>query len=347
MHKKSLKTRPAALSAFYAVSAFCAVFSGSCSSFAEGGDKVRFQLDWLPGGDKAAIYVCINNGFCKAEGLDVSIEPGRGGNDAITRIASGVSNVGAADITALMAARASAHVPVSAVMAIFNKTPHAFYVLSDSSIHSVEDVKGKSIATSPFTASNLFLTPFLKTLNISSDDIKLTRVDPGALGPMLISGNTDAIIAWLTDYSRYEDQAKAVHKDIRVFPWGKSGLDLYGSSLIASDNFIAKKPDVLRRFVSAYRRSIMFMHEHPQEAVNAVLKSVPELDRQSVAGSLNDTLKLIFNEETDQYGFGIFRADKLTLTWQKTAEAMSLDPQSIAPDSVVQKGFDENSGENL
>jgi len=87
-------------------------------------DKVRFQLDWLPGGDKTAIYVCVNKGFCKSEGLDVAIEPGRGGNDAITRIAAGVSDVGAADITALMAARVSANVKVSAVMAIFNKTPH-------------------------------------------------------------------------------------------------------------------------------------------------------------------------------------------------------------------------------
>ncbi|MCT6920042.1 MAG: ABC transporter substrate-binding protein, partial [Bifidobacteriales bacterium] len=179
-------------------------------------DKVRFQLDWLPGGDKTAIYVCVNKGFCKSEGLDVAIEPGRGGNDAITRIAAGVSDVGAADITALMAARVSANVKVSAVMSIFNKTPHAFYVLSDSPIHKIADIKGKAVATSPFTASNLFLPPFLKTQNLSMDDIALTRVDSGALGPMLITGKTDVIIAWLTDYTRYEEQARIAHKEIRA-----------------------------------------------------------------------------------------------------------------------------------
>ena len=305
-------------------------------------DKVRFQLDWLPGGDKTAIYVCVNKGFCKSEGLDVAIEPGRGGNDAITRIAAGVSDVGAADITALMAARVSANVKVSAVMAIFNKTPHAFYVLSDSPIQKIADIKGKAVATSPFTASNLFLPPFLKTQNLSMDDISLTRVDSGALGPMLITGKTDVIIAWLTDYTRYEEQARIAHKEIRAFPWVESGLDLYGSSLIASDKFISERPDVLTRFIKAYRQSIIFMHEHPDEAVDAVMESVPELDRQSVKGSLLDTLKLIYNDETDQYGLGTYRRDKLQRTWQKTAEALNLDPDAITAESAVKTGFSEN-----
>ncbi|MBI0168661.1 MULTISPECIES: ABC transporter substrate-binding protein [Bartonella] len=305
-------------------------------------DKVRFQLDWLPGGDKTAIYVCVNRGFCKSEGLDVAIEPGRGGNDAITRIAAGVSDVGAADITALMAARVSANVKVSAVMAIFNKTPHAFYVLSDSPIHSIADIKGKAVATSPFTASNLFLPPFLKTQNLSMDDIALTRVDSGALGPMLITGKTDVIIAWLTDYTRYEEQARIAHKEIRSFPWVESGLDLYGSSLIAADKFISERPEVLTRFIKAYRQSIIFMHEHPDEAVDAVMESVPELDRQSVKGSLQDTLKLIYNDETDQYGLGTYRRDKLQRTWQKTAEALNLDPNAVTAESAVKTGFSEN-----
>ena len=305
-------------------------------------DKVRFQLDWLPGGDKTAIYVCVNKGFCKSEGLDVAIEPGRGGNDAITRIAAGVSDVGAADITALMAARVSANVKVSAVMAIFNKTPHAFYVLADSPMQKIADIKGKAVATSPFTASNLFLPPFLKTQNLSMDDIALTRVDSGALGPMLITGKTDVIIAWLTDYTRYEEQARIAHKEIRVFPWVESGLDLYGSSLIAADKFISERPEVLTRFIKAYRQSIIFMHEHPDEAVDAVMESVPELDRQSVKGSLQDTLKLIYNDETDQYGLGTYRRDKLQRTWQKTAEALNLDPNAITAESAVKTGFSEN-----
>ena len=47
-------------------------------------DKLTFQLDWLPNGDKAFAYVALKQGFYAAEGLEVSIIPGRGSSDAIT-----------------------------------------------------------------------------------------------------------------------------------------------------------------------------------------------------------------------------------------------------------------------
>ena len=56
-------------------------------SAASAQDKVVYQLDWLPGGDKAPIYICINRGFCKEAGLDVSIASGRGSTEAITKLA--------------------------------------------------------------------------------------------------------------------------------------------------------------------------------------------------------------------------------------------------------------------
>jgi len=85
-------------------------------SSASAQDKVIYQLDWLPGGDKAPIYVCINEGFCADAGLDVSIAPGRGSSEAITKIATGASDIGSAGLGALMAAAATEGVPVTAVM---------------------------------------------------------------------------------------------------------------------------------------------------------------------------------------------------------------------------------------
>ena len=89
-------------------------------------DQVTYQLDWLPGGDKAPIYVCIHEGFCADAGLEISLEPGRGSSEAITKIATGTSDIGSAGIGALMAAVATEDVPVTAVMSIFNMGPHAF-----------------------------------------------------------------------------------------------------------------------------------------------------------------------------------------------------------------------------
>ncbi|MGR3803794.1 ABC transporter substrate-binding protein [Marinibacterium profundimaris] len=302
-------------------------------------DKVTYQLDWLPGGDKAPIYVCITEGFCADAGLDVSIEPGRGSSEAITKIATGTSDIGSAGIGALMAAKATEGVPVTAVMNIFNMGPHAFYTTADTGITSITDVAGKTIATSPFTSSNVFLPLVLGDNGMSEDDITLTKADPGALGPMLMTGQADAIIAWLTDVSRYTGQAEEAGKEIVILPWADAGLELYSASLVANDTFLAERPDVAKRFIAAFTQSLEFAHENPEAAAAAVASVVPELSAEDVMGSWLDASKLAFNEVTEEYGLGAFDADRLAATWDRVAASQGLDPEALDPESVVDRSF--------
>lgn len=302
-------------------------------------DKVTYQLDWLPGGDKAPIYVCIHEGFCADAGLEISLEPGRGSSEAITKLATGASDVGSAGIEALMAARANEGVPVTAIMNIFNTGPHAFYTTKDKGIASITDVKGKAIATSPFTSSNVFLPLVLEENGMTEGDITLTKADPGALGPLLMTGQADAIIAWLTDVSRYAGQAEEAGKEIVVLPWAEAGLELYSASLVASDSFLADRPDVAKRFVAAFKKSLEFAHANPDKAAEAVSAIVPELGSEDVKGSWLDASKLAFNDVTEKYGLGTFDKDRLAATWMRVAASQGLDQEALDPESVVDRSF--------
>ena len=302
-------------------------------------DKVTYQLDWLPGGDKAPIYVCIQQGFCQQAGIEVTISQGRGSSEAITKLSTGVSDIGSAGLGALMAAKVNEDVPVTAVMSLFNKGPHAFYTLKGNDISSLEDVKGKKIATSPFTSSNVYLPLVLSDNGLSEDDIALTKADPGALGPMLMTGAADAIIAWLTDVTRYEGQAAEAGKDLVYLPWSDAGLKLYSASIVASDAFLSERPDVARRFLEAFRKSVEFSRENPAEAAKSVATMVPELDAEYVQGSLEDALVLVFNEVTDEDGLGAFEADRLAATWARVSESQGLDPAGLDPESIVDRSF--------
>lgn len=313
--------------------------SAALAAPAAAADPVTYQLDWLPGGDKAPIYVCVAEGFCEAAGLDVTISQGRGSSEAITKLATGVADVGSAGLGALMAAKANEDVPVTAVMSLYNKGPHAFYTLAGSGIETIADVKGRRVATSPFTSSNVYLPLVLAEVGLSQDDIALTKADPGALGPMLMTGNVDAIIAWLTDVSRYGGQAAEAGKEIVVLPWSEAGLKLYSASIVASDAFLEERPDVARRFLDAYRRSVEFARDHPEKAAEAVTALVPELDAEDVEGSLHDTLVLIFNEVTEADGLGVFEPERLAATWARVAESQGLDPAAVDPESVVDRSF--------
>lgn len=319
------------------VSAFalaCTVPSGASAN-----DPVTFQLDWIAGGEKAWIFVCTERGFCEDAGIDVSIETGRGSSEAITKLATGISDVGICGLTALMAARANENVPVTAVMSVFNKGPHAFFTLANSGIEQISDIKGATIASSPFTSSNLFLPQVLANVGLTMDDLRITNADPGALGPMLVTGQTKAIIAWLTDSSRYANQAAEAGQEVRELPWSEVGLDLYETSLIASDRFLTERPDVARRFIDAFYKSVEYIRDNPEDAALAVVEAVAEIDFDVALASLQDSLPLMFNEVTEAEGLGVFDPGRLAETWRRVHLAQDLAPDAIDPEAIVDRSF--------
>ncbi|KAA0694118.1 ABC transporter substrate-binding protein [Halopseudomonas laoshanensis] len=309
------------------------------SGLATAADKVTYQLDWLPGGDKAPVYVGIQQGFFADEDLEVSIASGRGSTDAITKIATGQADLGSADIGALMAARAQEDVPVSAIYTIFNQAPHAFFMLSTSDIKSITDIQGKKVATSPFTSSNAFLPLVLKENGMPEDAVTLTKSDPGALGPMLITGNTDAIIAWVTNVALFQDQAASAGKEIRVLPWSDAGLSLYSSAVVASDSFLEERPDVAKRFMKAYAKSLEFTMANPEAAAEDLHTMVPEVDPAVAVGQINDTKVLIDNEISAADGVGALTPERVASTWEWVAQANDLSTDSLDPETIINRGF--------
>ena len=302
-------------------------------------DTVKFQLDWLPGGDKAPIYVGIKKGFFKDADLDVSVASGRGSTDAISKLATGNADIGLSDLVALLMAKAQNDVPVSAVYSVFSKAPHAFFVPADSDVKSVKDVAGKRIATSPYTSSNVFLPLLLEVNNVDPNSIKLVKADAGALNPMLLSGNTDVVISWITDTVIYQQQAKSAGQTLRVLPWYDAGLEFYSTSVIASDRFINKHPDVTKRFVAAYKKAIEYTWAHPEESGKIVHDMVPEVDASTATDTINSIKSLVYNAVSDQDGYGVFTKERLATTWKWTAEAQDIAVDSFDPESAVNRQF--------
>ena len=306
---------------------------------AQAADVVTFQLDWLPGGDKAPVYVCIEKGFCADEGIEIKIEPGRGSSEAITKLSTGVSDIGSADIGALMAATVTEDVPVTAVMSIFNKGPHAFFALKGSGIEKIEDIAGKNVATSPFTSSNVFLPLVLDDVGMTEESITLTKADPGALGPMLMTGAADAIIAWMTNVAIFTNQANEAGKEIMAFPWDAAGLELYSASLLASDKFLTERPDVAKRFISAFKASLEFVKDNPRESAEAMVAQIPELSVADIEGAIMDTMVLEFNDVTETDGLGVFESGRLAATWERVSAAQELDAAALDPETVVDRSY--------
>ncbi|TXS95877.1 ABC transporter substrate-binding protein [Parahaliea maris] len=298
-------------------------------------DKVNFQLDWMPGGDKAPVYVGVQQGFFAAEGLEVKIAQGRGSTDSLTRLATGISDIGLSDISALLAARARDDVGVSAVMSVFSQAPHAFFTLSDSGVDTVAKVAGKRIATSAFTSSNVFLPLLLEVNHLDENDIRLIKADVGALGPMLITGNADLVISWVTDREKYQAQASEMGRTISMLPWYQAGMDIYATSLVASDRFLQQRPEVARRFMRAYLKAIAYTWAEPERAGAMVEAMVPEVDAGVATATILTMRDLVFNDASARLGLGALDPARLAETWRWVARAQDLDESAFDPETAV------------
>lgn len=316
-----------------------AVIVACAGTTAFAADKVTFQLDWIPGGDKSPIYICIHFDICAKHDLEIDIASGRGSSDAITKMATGTSEVGVAGLSALMTAKAREGAPVKAVMAYFTKGPHAFYTTTGTGITKLSDVAGKKVATAPFSSSNVFLPLVLDANGIDPASVTIINAEPGALGPLLMTGQVDAVISWVTSFSLYTAQSKEAGKEIVVLPWSEGGLTLYSATLMASDKFLTERPEVARRFVKAYQESVAFMIGNPEGAAEALVAMVPELDLKVSTGSAKDALPLIDNEVTDKDGLGVIEPGRLKSTWMWVSKSQKLPEDALDPESVVDRSF--------
>lgn len=306
---------------------------------ASAADTVIFQLDWLPGGDKAPVYLGVQEGLFEAEGLEVEIRSGRGSSDAVTKLGTGAADIGTGGLGALMSAKAESDVPVKAVMSIYTKQPDVILTDATSGIASFADLAGKTIATAPFSASNVTWPLVLEANGLDPESVTLLKVEPGALGPMLATGQVDGTINWITKSPSVETNLAEAGKEMRILPWSEYGFDGYGLALMASERMIEERPDVLARFVSAYGKALELSIADPGKAAAALKAMVPEIDAAIAADEFAASVPLIDNEISKADGMGAFQPDRLAETWDWVAKSQGYAADAIDPDAIVDRSF--------
>jgi NitT/TauT family transport system substrate-binding protein len=317
------------------LSVMCLVAAGDSIA----ADQVTFHLGYLPNGANAPIYVGVHEGLFAAEGLDVTIIPGRGATDTLTKIATGVADLGEVAFDVLLAAKAEGPVPVTAVMPYFTKPPDSLITTTLSGITTLRNVVGRSVATSPFSSSNFVWPVILKMNGIDPATVTFIKADPNTLSGMLATGRVDAIITWATTAPSSIPVLAAAGKTIKIIPWSDSGYEGYSQTLVAADRFIAKRPDVLRRLLNMTRRAIRIVNENPMRAAEIMKAMVPHADLDALKGQVEATQVFVFNEVMQRDGLGVFTQEGVRKSWEWVAKANGYPSGKIDPMTAVDRTF--------
>jgi NitT/TauT family transport system substrate-binding protein len=309
------------------------------ASAASANEPVTFMIDWLPAGDKAAAYLGVQSGIFEQAGLDVTIQSGRGSSDVVTKLATGAADIGTGGLPALLQAKAEGDVPVKAVMSIYTMQPDAIFTTEGSGITSLKDLEGKTIATATFSSSNVTWPVLLKNNGIDADSITVMKVDPGALAPMLATGQIAATINWLTVAPVFAGPLAEAGKTLETLPWSEMGFEGYGLSLFASDTMIAERPEVVKAFVAAYGKAQDAAIADPAAAAEALHAMVPEVDVAGATQEFEASIPLMVNDISKANGVGAFEPALLGTTWGWVAEAQGIAADSLDPAASVDASF--------
>ncbi|MDB5607498.1 MAG: sulfonate/nitrate transporter [Bradyrhizobium sp.] len=314
------------------------VLLSTCVS-ASANEKVKFVLDWFPAGYIGFAHVGVKEGFFAEEGLDVTIDIGRGGADAVTRVATGTDDFGAASLSSLMNAAANSPLPAKAVLAVYSKSPDAIVTKTGSGIDTFKDLQGKILATATFSGSNQVWPLMAKNNGLDADKVKFLKVDNNALGPMLAAGSADAVISWVTSVPLYSRLVEPTGGKLKMITWSDFGLSGYNWSLIASDKIIKEHPETVAHFVHAFKKSVQFVLDHPEQAGKDLHDLAPDTETATNVVEINAMKPLIVNEISERSGMGAFEPGLVQETWKWVAESQGYAIDKIDPQSVVDRSF--------
>jgi NitT/TauT family transport system substrate-binding protein len=162
-------------------------------------------------------------------------------------------------------------------------------IVALKSIKSVEDLKGKRIATTKYTPSHWLLLFLLSQSGLSPQDraeieknLVYTDEAPKAAA-MFKAGKVDAAVTWEPDLS---GAVAAREKEAYVLVSTTSATNVIADTLVARQQLLDEAPKSVQSFVAGWFDAIGVMKEDP-EGTNKLLADALKLTPDDVSGMLS------------------------------------------------------------
>jgi NitT/TauT family transport system substrate-binding protein len=275
---------------------------------------IRFALDWRFEGPAAPYFVAIDKGYYKAEGLDVTVDPGSGSVEGINRVASGVYQMGFADINSLVKFRDNpANAPIKGVTMMYDTPAFSIVTLKDKGITKPKDLEGKILGAPAPDGAYAQWPIFVAANKIDASKVRIENVGFPVREPMLAQGKVDAITGfWFSSYMNLKANG-VKDSDIVVLMMRDFGVDLYGNVIIVNPEFAKANPKAVAGFVRATIKGVQDTIKSPDTAIDSLIKRNPiakrdvELERLKLAISKN-----FVTDDVKKNGFGGVDMARLT-----------------------------------
>jgi NitT/TauT family transport system substrate-binding protein len=259
--------------------------AGALSNVAYGQslEKVTVRFTWKLKGEYAPLFVALEKGYYKAEGLDVSLSEGNGAQNVLKALAAGNEAFGYGPAVALATA-VSQGLPVKVVALYQTSAPMGVIAFPDTPLKEPKDLEGKRLAISVGETFGDMIRPFTRINNVDLSKIQLIQMDASARTIQFLTRKIDVMSVYLSnELPQIEKRANVQFNVIKVTDFG---LKVLGSSMYVSSEFAQKNPEIVKKLLRATAKGYLDAIADPKGAAKMMAKhmAVPEqpdvLERQ-------------------------------------------------------------------
>jgi NitT/TauT family transport system substrate-binding protein len=240
-------------------------------------DPVSLRLNWYLGGLHVPFYYGKEKGYFAAEGIDLTINEGRGSANTVQVVAAGSDTFGMADSSSVVSTAARG-ADVKSVMSLLNSTGFSVVSLAETGLKTPKDLEGRSVAVSAGDPLGALLQAVCRANSVDCAKINMVQVDPAAKVVAVLEKRTDALLGGADDQYFLIKQRGFNPSAMRYADWG---ANIVGMTIVTKTDLIKSNPDLVKRFVRASVKSWDEAKKNPGAAVDAALKAKPDLNRQS------------------------------------------------------------------
>jgi NitT/TauT family transport system substrate-binding protein len=236
-------------------------------------DKVILMLNWYAYGEHAPFYYGKEKGLYAAEGIDLDIQEGRGSGVTTQAVAAKTATFGYVDVPTMMRG-AIKGAPTIAVGVALQTSPMSVMGFVDKDIRKPDDLKGKTVATTPGDSMSQIWPLFLKKTGLNESDMKIVSGDATTKLNAVINGQADVLLGYVMDQSmKIKD---ATGKDVYPIKFADYGINLVSSGIITQKDLLKDNPDLVKRFMAASTKAIEAAVKDPKAAAQSILNANPK-----------------------------------------------------------------------
>jgi len=251
------------------------------------GEKIKVGV--VPSAYYLPIFVAKEKGFFEQNGFNAEVVIFNNNSDMLNAFLRGDVDTTAQSGGSLFPLEATSPGKFKFIYGQ-NNLSYSFVVRNDSSIKSLNDLKGKRIGTWPSPTARVFVKLVLKKY-FDPREVEIVPLDFKLLNQALEQKQVDAVFN--TDIFTETGIQNGISKYLVKYPMRDEVINpTFNGGGIVSSELIKSNPQKAERIKKSFEQAIEYIRQNPEEARKIILKFVSVDEKIALTAPLDDYLKV-------------------------------------------------------